>query len=496
MQFSRYQCSIFDAVLNTDSNIVVNATAGAAKTTTIVEAAKRLAKKYPYKSILFNAFNNAIVDELKVRLGDKITCSTIHSMGMKSLIQHYKTNLQVNTFKTFKFADSILKNEKFRKNQKDVYKFTLVDIIDLMRMTLVDIEYNAIEKLCNRFDITITNGEIDHSIELLQHLNQYNEKLNKNHNLIDFTDMIYLPATDDNIKVKQYDIIFVDELQDLSKAQHLFIQKAGLPNGRIVGVGDKFQAIYGFAGANTDSFEEFEKRPNTINLPLSICYRCAKSIVRNAQKVNSEIEEYEKQVEGEVRKGKVEEITANDMVICRNTRPLVALYFQLLDQDKKSFIKGRDIEKGLIVLYNKVKDLDKYEAKERLKDMLLKIEQEFIDKRIKKPRETDKYINFREKVRILELLANKVQYMFEVEKQIHELFKDKVDAIQLMTIHKAKGLENKRVFYIEKFNGEKLIPSKHCTQPWELQQEQHVLFVALTRAKEELIYVNFVEDNS
>ena len=83
--------------------------------------------------------------------------------------------------------------------------------------------------------------------------------------------------------------------------------------------------------------------------------------------------------------------------------------------------------------------------------------------------------------------------MFEMEKQIHELFKDKVDAISLMTIHKAKGLENKRVFYIEKFNGEQLIPSKYATQPHELQQENNALFVALTRAKEQLIYVNFIE---
>jgi superfamily I DNA/RNA helicase len=412
---------------------------------------------------------------------------------MKALIKHFRTNLKVNTFKTFKFADSVLQDYKFKKNQKDVYKFTLVDMIDLMRMTLVDIEESAIDELCNRFDITITNGEIDHSIALLDHLNKYNQKLNKYNNDIDFTDMIYIPATNDDIKMQQYDIVFVDESQDINKAQHLFLDKLIKPGGRIISVGDRSQAIYGFAGADVNSFEIFEKRENTITLPLSVCYRCAKSIVKNAQQINNQIESYEGQIEGEVRYGTVEEITKNDMVICRNTRPLVALYFQLLKSDKKAFIKGRDIEAGLIALYNKVKDLDKYEAKNKLKSMLSFIEDELAKKRIKKPREHPKYLNFREKMRILEIISERIQYMFEMEKQIHELFKDKVDAIELSTIHKSKGRESDRVFYVETINGERLIPSKYATQPWELEQENNILFVALSRAKKSLIYLNFTE---
>lgn len=781
MIWSKYQNDIFDAVLNTAYNININASAGSAKTTTIVEAATRYSKKFPYKSILFNAFNNSIVEELKKRLPDSITCSTIHSLGMQSLIKHYKTSMKVNDYKSFVFADKVIEGMRFKRNQKDVYKYTLMEIVNLMRMTLVDVEESAIEELCNRFDITITNGEIDDSIKLLNHLNQYNEKLSKSQNYIDFTDMVYIPAIEENIWLKQYDIIFTDEAQDCNKVQQLFIEKSLKKNGRLISVGDKHQcqpmgtkilmidrtekniedlcigdkvvsyvfghnyfcgrlskafnarksevqniqkryyngnliciysgnkiskytpnhkcivtfnkeikfryclylmqkgnffriglcpifnnkkivriisrfqtefcdkgwilklyetraeawydeqfysakygipqmvfknrnylnktqkildnfferfntkqqlersksllsffnkdieypffnrddkfyfsstrrnivyacnlfpelmsvihfeeyrnhrgdrqgkkipikkikiekysdfvyslkinstetyvadniathnSIYGFAGSDVNSFDYFKNRPNTISLPLTVCYRCAKSIVRNAQEVNSEIEVYEKQEEGVVRKGTVEEITKNDLVICRNTRPLVALYFQLLESDKKSYIKGRDVENGLIALYNKVKDLDKHEAKIELTRRLEFIEDELAKKKVKKPREHVKYINFREKVRIIEIISNKVQYMFEVEKLIHELFKDRVDAIKLMTIHKSKGLENDRVFIIDSFNGEKLIPSKYATQPWELEQENNLYFVACTRAKAELIYLNYIE---
>lgn len=493
MIYSKYQNDIFDAVLNTSNNIAIAASAGSAKTTTIVEAATRYSKKFPYKSILFNAFNNSIVEELKKRLPDSITCSTIHSLGMQSLIKHYKTSMKVNDYKSFVFADKVIEGMRFKRNQKDVYKYTLMEIVNLMRMTLVDVEESAIEELCNRFDITITNGEIDDSIKLLNHLNEYNESISKNQNYIDFTDMVYIPAIEENIWLKQYDIIFTDEAQDCNKVQQLFIEKSLKKNGRLVSVGDRKQAIYGFAGSDVNSFDYFKNRPNTISLPLTVCYRCAKSIVRNAQQVNNEIEVYEKQEEGVVRKGTVEEITKNDLVICRNTRPLVALYFQLLESDKKSYIKGRDVENGLIALYNKVKDLDKYEAKIELTRRLEFIEDELAKKKVKKPREHVKYINFREKVRIIEIISNKVQYMFEVEKLIHELFKDRVDAIQLSTIHKAKGREADRVFYIESFNGERLIPSKYATQPWELEQENNILFVALSRAKKELVYINFTE---
>ena len=55
----------------------------------------------------------------------------------------------------------------------------------------------------------------------------------------------------------------------------------------------------------------------------------------------------------------------------------------------------------------------------------------------------------------------------------------------LSTIHKAKGLENDRIFFL----APELIPSKYATQPWQYEQEQNLFYVCVTRAKRELIYV-------
>lgn len=57
------------------------------------------------------------------------------------------------------------------------------------------------------------------------------------------------------------------------------------PRGRFMIVGDFSQAIYSFQGASVDNFSYFQNLPNTVTLPLSVTYRCAKNIVKEAQKV-------------------------------------------------------------------------------------------------------------------------------------------------------------------------------------------------------------------
>jgi DNA helicase-2/ATP-dependent DNA helicase PcrA len=60
----------------------------------------------------------------------------------------------------------------------------------------------------------------------------------------------------------------------------------------------------------------------------------------------------------------------------------------------------------------------------------------------------------------------------------------------MMSIHKSKGLEADNVFFIEKFEGEKLIPSKYATDEDSKIQEKNLLFVAYTRAKKKLYICN------
>ena len=62
----------------------------------------------------------------------------------------------------------------------------------------------------------------------------------------------------------------------------------------------------------------------------------------------------------------------------------------------------------------------------------------------------------------------------------------------LSSIHKSKGLEADRVFIL----GDELMPLKKAELNWEKEQEENLMYVAYTRAKSELIFINDIDDYS
>src|SRR5579859_7996572 len=124
---------------------------------------------------------------------------------------------------------------------------------------------------------------------------------------IDFTDMVYWPVVDTKIWLFPQDYILVDEAQDLSKAHHELIKKAikkdkaGKVIGRMIFVGDDMQAIYAFAGADSYSFLNLAKLPNTLVFPLTISFRCPKAVIKLANTIVPDIRATDNAIEGQVR---------------------------------------------------------------------------------------------------------------------------------------------------------------------------------------------------
>ena len=74
--------------------------------------------------------------------------------------------------------------------------------------------------------------------------------------------------------------------------------------------------------------------------------------------------------------------------------------------------------------------------------------------------------------------------------RITTLFDDKAKGLlTLATVHKSKGLEWPTVFILDR----NLMPSKWATLPWQQIQERNIQYVAVTRAKLNLYYI---ESNS
>lgn len=476
---SKYQQALFDEIENTTNNILVSAVAGSGKTTSIVESLKKIPSN---KDIIFLAFNKSIVTELAEKVPKNVEVSTIHSFGCRMFFRHYG-KAKIYEDKVYSIAMNMSKGWNLPPTEnKFIYCHRVRQLVDIMRQTMTTTDEDEIYQLSLKYNIDVFGDEIKHAMSVL-------DKSNKTTEQIDFVDMIYQLASR-NFKTKKYDYVFVDEVQDLNRAQQAIIKKLlKLKVGRFIGVGDPFQSIYGFAGADFQSFERMKVlMPNTVELPLSVCYRCGKNIVKHAQALIPHIEFNPTQIEGKVRyDGKLDEVESGDWVLCRNTKPLIVAFIELLRQGKKANIKGKEIGNNLILMMKKSKKKDITTLIKHLKVDRIKLKEKLIKNGVKKPNEHEKIIMFTEKIEIISILSdiagNKVD---DIIKYISSIFlDDSMPGIVLSTIHRSKGLEADRIFVISK----DLLPSKFARQAHEKAQEHNLEYVMITRAKKELIYV-------
>jgi DNA helicase-2/ATP-dependent DNA helicase PcrA len=510
-QPSIYQERIFDFIENGFGNAVVSAVAGSGKTTTILKALDLIPKNL---EVLYLAFNKDIVNSIKKKYNsiENVDFSTVHGYGM-SVLKNDNPSVKIDNYKYSNLLRSIhcyIENEneeyisdynlndkqikslkKFKLKKKlseedDKYSFQkrIVELCNYSRIMLVDDE-KKLKQIAADYDVDYRNGEVEMALELVklgQHLR----------GVVDYTDMLYFPIIFD-MHCKKYDWVFIDECQDLNTAQRTLMLKSVKENtGRWVGVGDSKQAIYGFNGADFESFKKLIKLDNTIELPLSVCYRCDKNIIDLAKTLVKEIEFFDKNGIGIVNENStVNEIVDGDMVLCRNTYPLVKLCFEYLKKGIKATIKGRDIGKSLIDMVQKsqTNDISKlfdfvYAELEKTKSKIIKTHN-LIEEQVE---ENEQYIKQKENIEIIELLGSQSEDCNDIVSKLKTMFSDsETDGIQLSTIHKSKGLECDRVFIIHR----DLIPSKLAKNDWQIQQEYNLLYVAYTRAKK---YLGFVVD--
>lgn len=489
MEWSKYQKAVFEFVENTNKSAVINATAGGGKTTVLVEASKIAMKK---GSVLFLAFNKSIAQELGRKMeGTGVECKTLHSHGFRAIQKKMNFGCEIDDRKWNKYIadneDVLFEGIDFESDsEKSEYINDCVKLLNLARINLVR----------NSKDMDELWGIVDHhnlNIDDIQ-VSIVNDLLSvcyKLDSVIDFTDMITLPLND-NMKryLPKYDTVFVDEAQDLSKAQRELMLASLKPNGRFIACGDRKQCITGFAGADVFSFNKLVEIAGT-ELPLSICYRCGKDIVRLAQSIVPYIEYFENQIDGEIiHTTSLKSATNGDMIICRKSAPLVSTCLRFIANGKSALVKGRDIADGLKAMVNRTKTNDVEKMLEKLKKEVNKVvsrlERHGYDGRLE---EQPQYINVLDKIECIEAIADGCDDVEEVIEKLDELFTDTKNGnvITLSTIHKAKGLEADNVFI--------LLPDclpmrRKGQQPWEFEQEMNLKYVAITRAKKKLVWVD------
>jgi DNA helicase-2/ATP-dependent DNA helicase PcrA len=468
---SVFQSQIYKFIKEDTRSALISAVAGSGKSTTIKKALDYIPQ---HKDIILTAFSSDIAKHLKTQVSPHIEVKTLHSLGLSSLSRGKQVNL--NKAKVYEIVKEKCKKWKTPAKQQKGLIYRLEKIVNFLRLTLTD--EHGFEDMCAKYDILCSEEEKVYAFEVLQTSNAMISS-------IDFTDMIYQPIFR-GIKLPKYDYIFVDEAQDLNRCQQQILLKMTKPTTRIIAVGDPNQAIFGFAGSDIDSFNRLKDLPNMVQLPLSICYRCDKAIVNTASVIVPEIKADVNRNDGHVRNGSVNEIKMGDWVLCRNTKPLVALCIFLLKKRIKANVKGNEFGNDIINLLNSLDTQNKVVACIKLDHQLEKLHKKLESYGIESPAKVSSFASLYERIEIIkDVIFPEVPDVSAAIKMVSQIFNENTHEVTLSTIHRAKGFESDRVFLIRR----DLMPSKYATQPWQLVQEKNLEYVMITRAKHSLITV-------
>ena len=442
--WSKYQEDVFNSV----GNVVVEAKAGSGKTTTIVELCKRLKG-----SVLFLAFNKAIATELQKR---GVPASTIHSFGLSAF--------------RGKVDDWKIPNLCKRIGIKGAEAFKAKKAVGLWKAHMGELSWGELDDI---YDLGLCAERKDaEKWDTVRAMSLRDKKV------IDFDDMVYFPASGEGT-VEGYDNILVDEAQDLNQSRLALIKRA--VKGRLIAVGDSNQAIYGFSGAMHDSMIRIREEFDAQVLPLSICYRCARTIVREAQKWVPDIEPAQDAPEGTVNSvDSYSQAEEGDFIISRCTAPVVRAALALIRNGRTASVKGKEIGKDLSTL------LQRNNVGDDITATMTRV-QEYVVAEAGKLRALDREARaemLEDKLETLIALSEGIGSVSALVGRVDSLFKDDAGGVVCMTAHKSKGLESNRVWQL----GE--IPHPRAKKDWQVQQESNLAYVTVTRAKKELNYVD------
>lgn len=505
------QQAVLDTFVGKWVHMAIQASAGSGKTFMVEQMVGEAIKLWPDIRMAYFVFNTSAKDNAKKRLPAGVDVRTFHSLGMR-LINRYirqanglppfsrNSPAQVRETAGIGFILERLKNQTYGFfPHPDDEKSSWPKVYNLAKLVEYGKTYNVksiqeLQKVAQKHSISTDDGALNNAMMVLADSKRSIKKQRKVY--MDFADMMYQAASisaDDIRPEDKYKIIFVDEAQDASEVRKVLTNKVLAEGGRIIMVGDIKQSIYGFAGSDSQNFRSVLNDPNVEVLTLPECRRCSKAVIADAQQFDPNIRALASAPEGKV--GDVTDyistITTKDAILCRNNAPLIAAYFKLIKAGIPAVIKGVDTLSYLLNLVRESKATTNAALQKFLDDRLL------LDKNSGNKRTTNE-ISLQDAVDCILMcfeeatkrmtstgrggrkITKPEHYVSMWKGILHQMFNPKGDAVELSTIHKAKGDEWESVYWI----GAHLMPSPLAKQPWELEEENvHLPYVLRTRAK-------------
>ncbi|MEY9970704.1 DNA helicase-2/ATP-dependent DNA helicase PcrA [Lysinibacillus sp. RC46] len=283
------------AVLQTNGPLLLLASPGSGKTTTIIMRIGYMIEALGVNPSRIKAvtFSKASANDMKARFAKffphlpQVDFSTIHSLAFQVVRQTLER--QGITYAIIEESDKpgvVSKKRVLREifEQLNGSKITEDQLDELL--TYITFIKN---KMLPEQEWAIAEVKVPRKVEILQRYEEY-KRTGSDRLLIDFDDML-LMANDIFTKNREvlaqyqrrYDYYLTDESQDTSPVQHAIIAKLVAVHQNLCVVADEDQAIYSWRGAEPDYLLNFQKiYPEAHVLLMTQNYRSSATIVEPA----------------------------------------------------------------------------------------------------------------------------------------------------------------------------------------------------------------------
>ena len=253
--WTREQEDIFSAATDPSIELLkIEARAGSSKTTSLVEASKRMQDK----KLLYMSFSKAMITEIENEFPDNVECRTIHSMAYRHTVKQYGLRVTSGFY-----PRDMDKSIPYKERQE-------------IAACLDDYCLSGIAQ----FDdyVETNNVQVSTAIYVKGYLEQmFTGELGCSHSF--YLKLFHTLMNDGTIVPKKVDVLMIDEVQDLTD---LTVEIFRLyPATKKIMVGDPHQSIYSFMNCS-NAFEYFKDEGTTRT--LSQTFRVSKPIAKRVER--------------------------------------------------------------------------------------------------------------------------------------------------------------------------------------------------------------------
>ena len=479
---------------------------GTGKTHTLLNKVDDYLKQTDPDKVGYFAFTKKAANEAKDRAMDKFNLSeddlpyfrTLHSLAFKRLGINKENVMQRRHYEDLgKKINLPLDYNDYDEEETGLFttKSDYLRIINLAKLRNITVD--------QQFNLGEHNQDVEY--DKLNIIANELDRYKKEYALIDFNDMILDFVKSD--KSPKFDVVFIDEAQDLSRMQWDMVNHFNTQDSFIAG--DDDQAIFRWAGADVDSFitqtGKMLHLTQSMRIPRSVHDFAMKIIERVSNRIHKEWKP--KTVEGSVKMYESFEdvnLSSGEWMVLTRTRHMLdaieetlktnGLYFE--NKFKKSYEKDiqeaaidwHNLLKGHLLSYKQLENIAKYMGpghwhKKKMKGM---VKESFygLDTLIQDyglQIKTDWFHAFDD-------CSNDRKEYIRAMRRNGESLKDN-PRIHLSTIHSVKGGEKQNVVLLTD-----LTHNTNKAYEKNPDDENRLFYVGATRAKENLHVIQPKDD--